>query len=149
MSVGVLLEKTYRQCHARSFLRQDILHQVTFLTGISTQCCVEKHKLGLHSSLVWINSFLAGPRLCPPLENAGRTEFMAALILVAFNYTYLTNLPHKKFFNRYLWVRTLFHLTSESKLLIHKDRLQEVFFVCLFVWSVGWFVLFSFSFFPP
>lgn len=82
MSVGVLLEKTYRQCHARSCLRQDILHQVTSLTWISTQCCGEKHKLGLHSSLVWINSLLACPRLCPPQENAGRTEFMAALILL-------------------------------------------------------------------
>lgn len=144
MSVGVLLEKTYRQCHARSCLRQDILHQVTSLTRISTQCCGERHKLRLHSSLLWINSLLAGSRLCPPLEDAGRTEFMAALVLVAFNYTYLTNLPHKKFFNRYLRVRTLFHLTSESKLLIHKDRLQG--FFCLVVWLVCF--VFLFFFFP-
>lgn len=122
--------------------------QIMLETGYSASsdlsCSGERHELGLHSSLVWINSLLARPRLCPSLENAGKTEFMAALILGAFNYTYLTNLPHKKFFNRYLWVRTLFHLTSESKLFIHKDRLQG-----FFVWLVGWFVLFSFSVFPP
>lgn len=143
MSVGVLLEKTYRQCHARSCLRQDTLPRVTSLAGITTQCCGERHELGLHSSLVWINSLLAHPRLCPSLENAGKTEFMAALILGAFNCTYLTNLPHKKFFNRYLWVRTLFHLTSESKLFIRKDRLQG--FFCLAGWLVCFVFLFCFS----
>lgn len=144
MPVGVSLEKKYRQCHARSCLRQDILHQVTSLTGTSTQCCGERCKMGLHSFLVWINSLLECSRLCPPLENAESTEFVAALILVAFNNTYLTNLSHKKFFHRYLWVRTLFHLTSESKLFVHKDRLQW-FFVRLF----SWLVCFVFFFFFP
>lgn len=56
MSVGVLLEGKHRQCHARSCPRQGILHPVPFLTGIITQCCGERRKLGLHSAMVWINS---------------------------------------------------------------------------------------------
>lgn len=62
MSVGVLFVGKYRQCHARSHLRQDTFHPVPSLTGISSQCCEEGHKLELHSAVVWINSLYSMSR---------------------------------------------------------------------------------------